>query len=170
MPRSKGFTLIELMVVIAILGIILGLAVPAMSEFLIRQRVKSQSNDIMLAIASARSEAIKLNQAVSVIPDGIWASGWCVVVSSGQINCNADNLNVTQRFNQRDDVTVESTFGTTDVLRLEFNRYGSCQNCDNTSITVSSPRLNSDPLDARCIVLGRQGRASIKPIKRDQSC
>ena len=54
------------MIVLAILGLIMGLAVPAMGDFLVRQRVKSQANELMLAMAIARSEAGKRNSGVVV--------------------------------------------------------------------------------------------------------
>lgn len=174
MPRSRGFTLVELMIVLAILGIILGLAVPAMGDFLVRQRVKSQANEIMLAVVVARSEASKLNDSVSVVPDGNWSNGWCVVVTSGGTACNGNNL--VQRFNSRSDVTITSNFGTTNASRLEFNRYGACPNCDLAGgldarfITVTSPRLNATSPDARCVRVSRQGRPTVSSITRDESC
>ena len=172
MPRSRGFTLIELMVVIAILGVIMGLAVPAMGDFLIRQRVKSQGNELMIAAAIARSEAGKRNSNVAVLPVAMgWSDGWCVVaVAAAMPDCNS--VERLRSFEGVDDVTINSTFSTSNNTRLEFDRYGACQTCDRDAkfFTVSSPRLDDTSPDARCVQVSRQGRATIKSIKRDESC
>ena len=87
MPRSKGFTLVELMIAIAILGIIASIAMPAMGKFIIQQRVSSQANEMMLSLAFARSEAIKRNARAVVcktvngeacVTTGGWEQGWMV--------------------------------------------------------------------------------------------
>src|SRR5690606_26454848 len=59
MQASRGFTLIELMIAVSLLAIVAALAAPAMGDFLVRQRVASQAGDLALAMALARSEAIK---------------------------------------------------------------------------------------------------------------
>lgn len=76
---SKGFTLIELMVVILILGILTTVAIPSFREFIINQRIKSASFDLMSTIKLARSEAIKRNAQVIITPtNNDWAKGWTV--------------------------------------------------------------------------------------------
>ena len=164
------------MIVLAILGVIMGLAVPAMSDFLIRQRVKSQANELMLAVATARSEASKRNSSVTLLPVATgWSNGWCVVaVAAAMPDCNS--VGRLRSFDAAADVTINSNFGTTTTTRLEFNRYGACVNCDlagsgnSKFFTVSSARLDDIRLDARCVQISRQGRPTIKSIKRDDNC
>jgi type IV fimbrial biogenesis protein FimT len=63
---SAGFTLIELMVTLAVAAVLLGLAVPAFNE-LVRQRAMiARINDMVLAISYARSEAVRLGGQVSL--------------------------------------------------------------------------------------------------------
>ena len=64
--RNRGFTLLELMVVVVIAGILLGLGVPAMGNFIRNARMTSAANDMLAALHYARSEAIKRRVAVTV--------------------------------------------------------------------------------------------------------
>jgi type IV fimbrial biogenesis protein FimT len=64
--RDAGFTLIELMVTIAILAIIASLAAPAMSTYVSRSAMRGISGDFTMALQRARSEAINRNMCVSI--------------------------------------------------------------------------------------------------------
>ena len=62
----NGFTLIELMVVIAIAAIIMTIAVPSFAQLVGQQRVKAAANDFKSAVALARSEARKTGLNTSI--------------------------------------------------------------------------------------------------------
>ncbi len=64
--RSNGFTIIELLVTLAIAALILGLAAPSFNEFRRNGRLTSTANDFLGAVQFARTEAIKRQQPVSV--------------------------------------------------------------------------------------------------------
>jgi type IV fimbrial biogenesis protein FimT len=64
--RSHGFTLMELMVSLAIAGIVLGIAAPSFTEFLRNNRLTNAANDFLSAAQVARTEAIKRQVAVAV--------------------------------------------------------------------------------------------------------
>lgn len=77
--KQHGFTLAELMTAIAILGIILGIAVPSMQSFILNQRVRSASFDLNSDLLYARSEATKRNADVVIAASGgSWQNGWAV--------------------------------------------------------------------------------------------
>lgn len=77
--RSRGFTLIEMMVVVTIAAVMLGLGVPSFKSFISGQRVKTSASDFVLAAVHARSEAIKRNGEASVVAAaGGWKDGWSV--------------------------------------------------------------------------------------------
>jgi len=64
---SSGFTLIELMVTIAVLAIIVGIAAPSISTQLANQRVKSTAATLANALSEAKAESVirRQDQAVS---------------------------------------------------------------------------------------------------------
>ena len=75
--RSAGFTLPELMITVAIVSILAALAGPSFSSLIASQRTRAASTDLYLALAKARSEAIKRNTNVTLSPkEDDWARGW----------------------------------------------------------------------------------------------
>ena len=82
---QRGFTLIELMVVVVMVAILLSIGLPSFSNFIIGQRVKTAAFDLASTLLLARSEAVKRNADVTVAPkvaaDG-WVGGWTVVVGT----------------------------------------------------------------------------------------
>jgi type IV fimbrial biogenesis protein FimT len=79
-----GFTLIEMMVTIAIISVMLVLVAPSFSDFLRKQRLVATTDSITSAIGQARTRALAQNVYVTIAPiDGDWRNGWRVF-SEGQ--------------------------------------------------------------------------------------
>ncbi|MGH8584797.1 MAG: GspH/FimT family pseudopilin [Gammaproteobacteria bacterium] len=87
--NASGFTLIELMVGVAVLAIALGAGAPSMSEFIQNSRLAVQTNDLIASLHLARTEAIKRNARVTVCRSASgttcnttagtgWEIGWIV--------------------------------------------------------------------------------------------
>ena len=169
MKQQSGFTLVELLITLALLGILLGLAMPVVTDFAIKQRVSSQANEIMLSLAFARSEALKLNQDVRVIPrTGTatgWSDGWCV--GPATIN-NCNHADVVRVFSSANGVNITSS-GISNPPVLLFRRDGTSPQ-GNAAVNVTSSNLKDTGKNARCITLNLQGRAAIKKVSRDDGC
>ena len=65
-PIAAGFTLIEMMIVIAIAAILLAAAVPSFTDLIIRQRLQAEGSALMADLALARSEAVRQSTTVTV--------------------------------------------------------------------------------------------------------
>ena len=82
--RLKGFTLVELVVTVTIVGVIAALAVPSMRQLYLTQQVRGAAADLQSALYYARSEAIKRAVDVRVVPtSNDWRQGWIVQLASG---------------------------------------------------------------------------------------
>ncbi len=66
MTKKRGFTLVELMITLAVSAIIVTVAVPSFASFIRSQRASTQANDLLVSLTFARSEALKRGVPISV--------------------------------------------------------------------------------------------------------
>jgi type IV fimbrial biogenesis protein FimT len=135
MKPDRGFTLLELMVTIAVLAILLAIGVPTLTDFIRESRVVSAANELLFNLQLARSEAVKRRRVVclrtadpdapeSCEPDPTtdgWSDAWLVMEPP------SDTIRVT---NVSDAVTVTPTPATG---AIRFNPVGTVAN--NTAYT-----------------------------------
>jgi type IV fimbrial biogenesis protein FimT len=79
-PDQSGFTLVELMVVIAVLAILATIAIPGFQGIVAQNRATSAANELQATLQFARSAAIAQSRQVTVRPTagGDWGGGWVV--------------------------------------------------------------------------------------------
>lgn len=89
--RSRGVTLMELMVALSILSILVVIAVPAFRGITANSRVAAATNDLVTSLTLARSEALRRSTTTRVCAStnqadcsgaNNWATGWVVFVDN----------------------------------------------------------------------------------------
>ncbi|TVZ40122.1 type IV fimbrial biogenesis protein FimT [Alteromonadaceae bacterium 2753L.S.0a.02] len=88
---QTGFTIIELMMVLFVVGILVGIASPSMQVMIERNRTEAQLNAIYSTLLTARSEAISRNQPAVICKSadrsacttsGNWEQGWLLYIDA----------------------------------------------------------------------------------------
>jgi len=145
MRTQSGFTLIEMMVTLSVIGVLLALAVPSFRQVILNQGIRTASFDLFSALEYARSEAIKRSNIVSVKPSGNWTTGWQVVDVSN---------NKLRGWTATSSVAVTTT--PSSLAAISFGKDG--------HLTTSAPKLQIDPttsmngVESRCIQVDLIGR------------
>jgi type IV fimbrial biogenesis protein FimT len=90
--RVSGFTLIELMIAVAVAGTLLAVALPSFQEAMKTQRAKSVASDLHLSYLMARSEALKRSASIDIkATGGDWTQGWTVEIQSSGADLRVNN-------------------------------------------------------------------------------
>lgn len=123
--RQPGFTIIEMMVVIAILAILVALAAPAMSDFIEKRRLIGAAEELYSQLQFARSEAIKQSTNMRVNVNG---GAWCLGITDAAADCDctaaagaADACSITMDNTAVLKVVAGSTFPGTALATTQAN-------------------------------------------------
>jgi type IV fimbrial biogenesis protein FimT len=132
---QSGFTVLELMIVIALMAMLAVIGIPSLRDAIQNNRVTAQTNNLITAFQLARSEAVKRGQPVTICASNVieaeddgndpicaddWSQGWMVVVD-GPASAGAGTVTLNERIRAwrptSDDVEVTET-PDTDFLRF----------------------------------------------------
>lgn len=151
---SRGFTTLELVVVVAIVAILAAMAVPGFTPLMERWRVRQASEAMVSTLALARSEAVKRGGGIVVrrsapcTSNGDWSCGWLLFYDVPGTAAN-ESLRETEAF---DGVTIQSTHGADDKPnRMEFSRWGELEGSGTREFVFSSARGVADAVAVVCL-------------------
>ena len=140
--RRAGFTIIELMTVVTILGIFAALAAPSMADLLASTAIKGAQSDFYSTLIAARSEAIKRRANATVAPIGAdWTTGWTVKVGANT-------------FQTVDALKPRVVVNPTTPVPVVFGMNGRVSSGNQTIIFSDSVRST---VANRCVVIGSSG-------------
>lgn len=168
--RARGFTILELMIVVAIVGVLASLAFPAFGELIKNSRRTTVVNELSASLMLARAEAAKRGQPVSVcgLTSGggtscaggtNWDYGWMVFLDPDGDGAFDTGEEVMRRYIvEYPDIKVrtntESGAGPGHFTQRSFN-----QNSTTGDITICDKR---GATRSRQIEVARSGRASVR--------
>ena len=143
-----GFTITELMIVVAVASVLVAAALPSYTQFVRNQRVKTASFELFSTLIQARSEAIVRNASVTItLTGGNWANGWTVTDSGGAtLRTESSIPNITL----------------TGPASVTYNGSGRLA----ATVTPFEMTATGSGITARCITLDLSGR----PVSKATTC
>jgi len=153
---AAGFTLIELMVAVAVIGILVGVGLPEFRQGLQNSRVKGAGTDMFLSLLLARSEGIKRSANIDLVRGGgAWTDGWSVQVASDSTVLRSNDA-------LKGDLTLDCNTDTdtgteTCPASVTFNRSGKATSIIEYRFYISG----NDAVRMRCVVMSLSGRPSL---------
>ncbi len=87
-PTLTGFTLLELLITIAVLSILMMVAMPSFKTMMMNNRISTTTDALVSALNYARHTALSKNTSVMICPwlaagsmacGGSWSTGWIVI-------------------------------------------------------------------------------------------
>lgn len=170
--RQRGFSIIELVTVLAIAAIMLGFAIPSFQEFVVNYRTSVQTNDLLADLAIARSEAVKYARRTEVRAEaGGWTDGWIVWTDLNGDDGIDDDEVVKRHGAAEEDFTIAAgdTGGTAATI-VAFGVTGTViAPVGNLPIEFAICRPDNDNARSRGIRLERSGRAESRKAETNDT-
>jgi type IV fimbrial biogenesis protein FimT len=151
-PLGRGFTIIELLITIAVIAVAAAVALPSFREFNIRMAVTSTTNDLVHAINVARAEAAKRGSNVTVTAAGSWTNGWSVLAGAETI-LRHDALAPTYT------IQSKSTGGGSDTV-ITFLPTGNLLAATSFDLNVCRPTADANAAQSRRVTIQGSGTVS----------
>jgi type IV fimbrial biogenesis protein FimT len=146
---NAGFTLIELMIVIAIIAIIAALAVPSYREMLERNRLKEAAESLASDMRFARTEAIKRSSDLRLT---LVAASWCYGIDDGNTACDC------------------GTPGDCAIKAVDGSQFQGITLDNNNSVTFSFRRGTANAMGTTLSSTNYQARVVVANVGRVSIC
>lgn len=193
MKKHSGFTLIELMITLFIVGVLLAVGVPSLKTFMQGNQLIAATNELVSGMHIARSEAIKLNSRVSICSsnDGTtcsgssdWTDGWVVFIDTdGNLAgtgaaCAAAGTDCLLRTHDGfadNQLTVDGDYANGNpITSFTFNARGLPKAANGASrsgvFSICSLDSGGSTIDSRAVTLSLTGRVRASKNTTVDSC
>lgn len=167
--RADGFTLLEVLVVMAIMGILMAVGVPGIKTLLNVQKMKSATFDLVTTAMQARSEAIKWGSgnptaatapSISIVAaSGNFSNGWCIVFTSAtacSLSAPADGVMQVIKPTANMTYAYQGT-----VAPIIFTRTGRLEGNAPVTLRVTD---DDDYATPRCVTFDINGNARVRAM------
>jgi len=167
MAAQAGFTMIELLVVMAIAAVLAAVGIPSLLDTVRSAQLRSSTSQLYDALLLARSEAVKRNAQVDVQPGttcvnpatnntAAWTGGWNVQLAS----CGT----ILQQFPATTNMTITAVPG----AGISYLPTGRISTTSASSFSFHSTKSTTIP--DRCIVISPSGQPSVRTGTAANAC
>ena len=173
--KNEGFTLIELMITIALVSILLVLSAPYFRETITSNKIAAEASDLMASFNLARSTAARLNQPVTLCKsadgddcttDDNWEQGWITfndLNNNGAVDSGGLELVIQEYSPLPTGFTLRSTAQFSDIVTFlpQGNARGGSGTLDETSsfrVCATDASEEEDDDNARQVFINVTGR------------
>ncbi len=171
MKKNSGFTLLELIMVLALVAIVMTFAIPAMQTFTQNDRLTTNINTLISHLAYARSVAVTRSAQVSICASGdqvtcgagAWRDGWLIYVDANQNNALDGDEEVIKAHGALDPTQVTGTGGGLG-LTITYDNRGFATNGSTGAIGLCDGRTGPY---GKTITITNTGRVRLEV---DQAC
>lgn len=178
---TRGLTLVELLVTVALVAILMAAGAPAMQQFLAQRAVVGQADSLVSSLRFTRSEALKSGRPTTMClstntdaaaptcaanaPAGGWASGWLVFIdenADGDVDAEDQRLRVEQGFASRSGGVATNPAGR---VRVTFQPNGLATGFNARFTFLPKMSGSETEIDANTVIacLATTGRVEMRP-------
>lgn len=179
MTLNRGFTMLEVMIALAIISILAAVAAPSLREMSMNAAITGSTNDLMNSLALARGEAVRRSRATTLCTsnngvsctDSQWHEGWIVIVDAdndGELDAGETALRSQTAADKRVRISSEGhRRGATNAQFVSYAPNGSLSRTQPLPViftmcdlrTASAVGSNAAQDKGRTVTLSTTGRA-----------
>lgn len=158
MKPQAAFTIVELMVTVAVVAILLVVAIPSMDYMLVSSRITSKTSDFIRTLNYARTEAVTRNTTIQIIPrdqeelvGSKWSKGW-------QVCCDKDNQAQIKEY--EDEISLVVSSGQANMIR--YDAKGKVPEAQSQTLQFTVCSKKHSEIDGRIITIRPIGTVNVR--------
>jgi type IV fimbrial biogenesis protein FimT len=117
--RARGFSLLEVMVVVAIMGVVLAIGVPSYQTWIQNLQIRAAAESVVAGLQVAKNESIRRNMNVTLTMEALPGTGWKINLSD-----DVDGTPLQRRSGDEGSRNVDTVVTPDGAFRVTFNGLG----------------------------------------------